>query len=333
MKKKETPQHNEFQRGGLLTPLERRFIQAQSRLNSRRQHLIRSILDHPEETFYLSSRELARRYHVDAATIVRTIQALGYERFADFAADLRQHFVMRITPYTIMRAATQKKQSLADHIRHCIEKDMENLSALRTGLDPARVVHLARRIHRARRILVIGVDLAASLAWRLAYGLTPLGFDAEAPVGSEGNLQHRIRLLTEKDLLIAISFGRCLRVTVEAVLQAREQGVPTFGITDGMFTPLAQYCDDYLIASIASPSFAGSYVAPMSLINAILVACALIKPKRSLALLRQTEEEYRSSPRWYQEPPSTNTARKRRRQAAASSGTRKAAKRRRPEKK
>jgi DNA-binding MurR/RpiR family transcriptional regulator len=166
-----------------------------------------------------------------------------------------------------------------------------------------RAVALAKRIHGARRILVVGVDLAASLAWFLAYGLTPLGFDAEAPVGSTGNLQHKIDLLTEKDLMVAISFGRCLRETVEAVERAHGRGVPTFGITDSDTTPIALHCNDYLVASTSSPSFTGSYVAPMALLNTIIVACAHLRPKRALAMLSRTEQEYRTGTRWYQEPP------------------------------
>jgi DNA-binding MurR/RpiR family transcriptional regulator len=192
-----------------------------------------------EETFFLSSRELAKRYNVDAATIVRTVQALGYERFADFAADLRQHFVNQITPYIVLKAETQERRSVTDRVRHCLERDNENLSVLRSSLDAERVMQLAKSIHRSQRILVIGVDLAASLSWFLAYGLTPLGFDARAPVGSTGNLQHKIDVLTKKDLLIAISFGRCLRDTVEAAQRAHERGVPTFGITDSETTPIA----------------------------------------------------------------------------------------------
>jgi DNA-binding MurR/RpiR family transcriptional regulator len=299
------------------TPLEARFTQAQAQLNPSRRQLIRSILDHPDETYYLSSRELAKRYHVDAATIVRTIQALGYERFADFVADLRHQFVSRITPYTVMRAAAREKRSLADYIRHSVDSDLDNLSQLRASLDPAQVEDVAKRIHRSRRILVVGVDLAASLAWRLAYGLLPLGFDAEAPVGSAGNLHHKARLLTERDLLIAISFGRCLRATVEAVLLASERRAPTVGITDSETTPLARYCDAHLIASIAGPSFAGSYVAPMAVINAILVACAHIEPQRSLALLRQIDMEYRDGSRYYQESPGGNGARSNRSGSAA----------------
>ncbi|MBK9767426.1 MAG: hypothetical protein IPP63_10585 [Chloracidobacterium sp.] len=57
------------------------------------------ILAEADETFYLSSREMGRRYNVDSATIVRTIQAMGYKKFADFAHDLRNHFVTR-SPHT-----------------------------------------------------------------------------------------------------------------------------------------------------------------------------------------------------------------------------------------
>src|SRR5438105_372555 len=282
------------------TSLEVRF--AQAKLSRSRRQLVREILDNHEETFFLSSREMAKRYNVDAATIVRTAQALGYERFADFASDLRRHFVKQITPYTVLKAATRERRSVPDHIRHCLERDTENLSVLRSSIDVDRVVELAKLIHRSRRILVVGVDLAASLAWFLAYGLTPLGFDAEAPVGSAGNLQHKIDVLTAKDLLVAISFGRCLRETVESVLRAHERGVPTYGVTDGDTTPIAMHCDAYLVAPTGSPSFAGSYVAPMALINAIIVASAHLRPKRSLDMLGRTEEEYRSGERWYQEP-------------------------------
>ena len=285
---------------GSPSSLEVRF--AQSPLSGSRRRLIREILDNHEQTFFLSSREMAKRYNVDAATIVRSVQALGYERFADFAADLRQHFVNHITPYTVLKAATQRKRSVSDQVRDCLERDVESLSVLRSSFETDRVVELAKKIHNARRLLVVGVDLAASLAWFLAYGLTPLGFDAEAPVGSTGNLQHKIDLLTDKDLMVAISFGRCLRETVEAVERAHARGVPTFGITDSSTTPIALHCDNCLMASTSSPSFTGSYVAPMALLNTIIVACAHLRPKRALAMLGRTEQEYRTGNRWYQEP-------------------------------
>jgi DNA-binding MurR/RpiR family transcriptional regulator len=284
------------------TALESRYAKAQGNLNPRRKKLLRMILENPEDTFFLSSRELAKRYEVDAATIVRTIQALGYRKFGEFVSDLRSHFITRITPYSALRAASREKKAPADRIRHGLDMDLRNLQALQTSLNPERIIALSNSIKRARRILVVGIDLAASLSWHLAYGLMHLGFPADAPVGGTGNVQRRVRTLTSKDLLIAISFGVCLRETVEAALRARDQGVPTFGITDSELTPIAKVCDNYCIASVASPSFGTSYVAPMSVLGSILIACTHAHPSKTLALLRRSEEEDQADHRWFWVP-------------------------------
>ena len=66
---------------------------------------------------------------------------------------------------------------------------------------------------------------------------------------------------------------------------------------------MARECDEYFVASTAGATFTGSYVAPMALLNAIVLACAQIAPSRALALLRQTEKEYLAGPRWYEQSP------------------------------
>ena len=282
--------------------LESRFAKARSQLNPRRQRVLRAILDSADETCFLSSREIAKRFHIDATTILRTTQALGYRTFAEFAADLRQHFVSRINPYTVLKAATKEKRSVANHIDHSLEKAIDNLNVLKSDLDTQRVIALAKLIKRSRHVIVVGLDFASSLSYYLAYGLLALGFDAEAPIGSSGNLQYKVEVLSSSDLLVAISFGQCLRDTVESVLQARKQGVSTFGITDSNTSPIARFCDAYLITPVVSPSFLNSYVAPMAAISAIHVACAHIDPKRSLNRLRPTDREYSAGHRWYREP-------------------------------
>jgi len=274
-------------RDGNASPsaLESRFAKARSQLNPRRQRVLRAILDSADETCFLSSREIAKRFHIDATTILRTTQVLGYRTFAEFTADLRQHFVSRINPYTVLKAAT-----------------IDNLNVLKSDLDTQRVIALAKLIKRSRHVIVVGLDFASSLSYYLAYGLLALGFDAEAPIGSSGNLQYKVEVLSSSDLLVAISFGQCLRDTVESVLQARKQGVPTFGITDSNTSPIARFCDAYLITPVVSPSFLNSYVAPMAAISALHVACAHIDPKRSLNRLRPTDREYSAGHRWYREP-------------------------------
>jgi len=289
------------ERKAWMTTLETRFAEAEPKLSTSRKRLIREIIDHPEDTYFLSSRALAKRYELDPTTIVRTVQALGYKRYGEFSADLRSHFVTRITPYAVMKSAVRDKRSVADDIEHTLEMDLNNLNALRSRLDAKQVLEIARRIDRARRILVVGIDFAAALSNLLAYGLVSIGYDAESPVGSAGNLHQKILLLGPKDLLIAISFGRCLQDTVESVIRARDSAVSTFGLTDSEKTPIARFCDSCWVTSIASPSFHGSYVAVVSAINALLVACSRLHPQRSLAVLRRKEEEFRS--RWYTPTP------------------------------
>jgi DNA-binding MurR/RpiR family transcriptional regulator len=283
------------------TAIEQRFAEARPRLGTHRQQLVRAIMEQCEETCFLSSREVAKRYNVDAATVVRTVQALGYRGFGDFTEDLRQHLKTRITPYTALKAATRERRSIVDHIDASLQKALDNLNLLSGRLDRSQVVEVAKWINRSRRVLVVGADFAASLAHYFAYGLTALGFDAEAPAASEGNLQHKLKVLTRNDMVIAISFGQCLRVTVESVRSAGERGVTTFGITDSDTTPIARYCQRYLVAGVVSPSFLNSYVAPMALISAIHVACAHLNPKRSLTRLKSTDREYLSGDRWYRE--------------------------------
>lgn len=248
-----------------MTALESRFEQAQPNLNSSRSRLIRDILENTEDTYFLSARALAKRYDIDKATVVRSVQILSYKKYAEFAADLRAHFVSRLTPYKLVKTASRQNRSLADHVDHSLEMDAHNLQVLRSELDSNQVIRLAKQLNRARRILVVGADFAAALSYLLSYGLTSLGYDAEAPVGSAGSLQQKVNLLCPKDLLIAFSFGRCLQATMDALLRARTNRVPTFGITDSDKTPIARFCDSCWIASIVNPSFHGSYVLSMVL--------------------------------------------------------------------
>lgn len=285
-----------------ITALEESFDRASEFLSAGRKRLVEQILKDSDETYFLSSRDLAKRYDVDVGTIVRTIQALGYRRYADFISDLRAHFVVRINPYTVMKAATVRgRRSVSDHIRGCIELGANNLSALRSELDPKRVIELAKLISRAQRIVVVGVDLASALSHYFSYLLVAYGgFDAESPVGSSAHLIQRINLRGPQDLVIPISFGRCLRDTVEVAIHAGKRGIPTFGITDNSRSPIARFCDSCLIVPTASAELSVSYVAPASTIEAVLTACAYLDPKRTLAVLKRKEEvEQQPNSRWY----------------------------------
>ena len=285
------------------TPLEQRIEQRDAELSRRRRKLLHSIVENAQDTYFLSSREMARRYGVDAATVVRTIQALGYNQYSDFISDLRSHFVTRITPYRLMRSATEEGCSVEGHIRNSLQMDRANFETLCENIPPQHIIELARRLDKAQEIVVVGADLAYSLAWFLAYGLSWLGLRAEAPVASAGNLYHRVRTLGSQDILIAMTFGRCLRATVEAARIARSLGAWTFGITDAHDSAIAKTCNDHWVISVTNPTFNGSYVAPMAALNALQVAYAHTKSKRALERLKQMDNEEEVTGRWYAPPP------------------------------
>jgi hypothetical protein len=70
-----------------------------------------------------------------------------------------------------MKAAARERRSVADHVEHSFEMEAHNLQALRSQVDANQVIRLAKRLNRAGRIMVVGVDFAASLSYLLAYGL------------------------------------------------------------------------------------------------------------------------------------------------------------------
>ena len=97
--------------------------------------------------------------------------------------------------------------------------------------------------------------------------------------------------------MIALSVGPCLQDTGDSVIGASDNGVPTFGMTDSDQSPIARFCDSFWNTSVASPAFHESYVAPVAAVDALLVACAQLRPERSLANLQRKEQKFRN--RWY----------------------------------
>jgi DNA-binding MurR/RpiR family transcriptional regulator len=101
--------------------------------------------------------------------------------------------------------------------------------------------------------------------------------------------------------VIAISFRRGLRQTVEGLRQAHANGAYCVGITDTLVSPLARFADECLIASVETPSFGASYAAPMCLVTGLVTACGYVNRQRTLELLKKAAEEQRHGFRWYQE--------------------------------
>lgn len=267
------------------------------KLSSKRQETIRPILEHPRDYVLLSIRALAKRLKTDPATIVRIVQGLGFSNYRQFQRHLHELSLAFATSLDTMQQ--RQKEGVSGHpASDAILRDLKNIQGLKNSLDLERFNQLAKRVYAARRIRIIAGDLAVIVADYLCYQLNILGLPVFAAT-SPGAVHHTVRLLTNRDLLIAITFRRGLRTTVEGAEQARSRGVYCVGITDTYVSPLTRTCDEIFIASIDSLSFGASYTAPMALANAILTSVGNFRRSRTMQIVREMVEEQRTGFRWF----------------------------------
>ena len=266
-------------------------------LSPRRREIIRPVLENPRNFVLLSVRDMATRLGSDPATIVRTARSMHFASYKEFQQYLHALSIANATSLDTMQSAP-RDASVTGTILDSLENDMRNLAALRNSLDLSRVAHLAQRVYSAKRILLIGGDLAESLIQFFHYHLLLLGLQVQI-ASTAGHTAYLSLSASPTDLVFAISFRRGLRQTVEGMQRAKQGGAYCVGITDTYLSPIAQHADEFFLASVEAHSFGASYVAPLALINAILIACASHKRARTLTLLRQIEEEQKHGFRWF----------------------------------
>jgi RpiR family carbohydrate utilization transcriptional regulator len=266
-------------------------------LSAKRQEIIRPILEHPRDYVLLSVRAMAKRLKTDPATVVRIVRGLGFASYRDFQRHLHDLSIAFATSLDTMQSAG-RVTSMPAYVREALEQDLKNLHGLKNSLDAPRLVSLAKRFYDARRIVLLAGDLAAFLADYLEYQITLLGLPVFTAT-SAGRIAHLVRTVNNRDLVIAISFRRGLRQTVEGVHLAHDRNAYCVGVTDTYVSPLARECDEVFLASVESTSFGASYAAPVALVNAILAACGQYHRPQTLAILKEIAEEQRKGFRWY----------------------------------
>jgi RpiR family transcriptional regulator, carbohydrate utilization regulator len=270
-----------------------------SRIHRSRQDMIRPVLEQPREYVLLSIHELAAKRQVDAATVSRTILAMGFPSYRDFRRYLHQLSIAHTTALDQMRATIKDTSTFSGRVKETLDSATSNVNRVVNGLEMDRLRNLAARFYKSKRTFILGGDLAVSLVTFLHYILILLGFDAIAATRA-GHITHLMRDSTKRDLIIAISFRRGLRQTVEGLLQGKANGSYAVAITDTSISPLARAADEAFIVPIDAPPFT-SYVAPMALLDAIMSAVANYRTDRTLTKLKEAEKEQRNGFRWYPE--------------------------------
>jgi DNA-binding MurR/RpiR family transcriptional regulator len=268
------------------------------RLAPQRREIIRRILDEPRVFVLLSLRSSARHLNIDAATLLRIVRAIGFKRYHDFQQYLHDRSIAFSTALDSMEPRADRKNSVEAIVGASLDRDFDNVKQLRNNLDRSRVVAVAKKIHAARRILVMAGDMARSLAMYLDYNLGMLGLNTVVAL-SPGEIIHRARHVNSKDVAFAVSYGRGLHQTVEGLKAARENGAFCVAISDTFVSPLARIADQFFLTSAEHVSFADSYVAGMALLGALLTACANVHRQRTVSVLKKVAQEQRTGYRWH----------------------------------
>jgi DNA-binding MurR/RpiR family transcriptional regulator len=221
---------------------------------------------------------------------------MGFGSYGDFRSYLHELSLTHATSLDVVRHAAGLRGNAK--LGEMLRRDIRNLQTLQHGMDLRRVAAVADRMHAARRILVLGGDLVLSLVAYLEYNLVALGYPATAAT-SPGLIVHAVRHVGPRDVVIAISFKRGLRQTVEGFLAARAKSAYCVAITNTLASPLVRVARDSFLAPIEVAPLAVSYAAPMACINVLLAACFYRRRARSIALLKAAAQEERTGSRWY----------------------------------
>ncbi|MBS1803669.1 MAG: MurR/RpiR family transcriptional regulator [Acidobacteria bacterium] len=274
-----------------------------ARLTPQKQELIHPVVENPGDFLFLSIRALAQKLDTDTATTLRIVRRMGFSGYPEFRRYLHEVTIANVTSFQSMISSPSKDSDVPAHVHDALVQDQKNLAELHNSLSADRLHDLAKRIWDARRIVLVAGDLASSLVFYLEYHLTMLGlpvFGATIP----GRTVAMLRTANKKDVVIAISFHRGLRQTVEGLMQARSKGAFCVGITDTLVSPLVRHSDECLFASVITPHFGDSYVAPMALMNVLLAACANYRRDRTLRLMRDASLDEQRGYRWFEETDS-----------------------------
>lgn len=264
-----------------------RLNQSGKRLSKGHRKIAQYIVDHYDKAVFMTANRLGECVGVSESTVVRFAAALGYEGYPQLQRSLQELVSHRLTANQRFEMSTEMDPREALEV--VLKSDMQNLRATMEQMDRDVFEDVVNRLLSARAIYVMGLRSAAPLAQFMGYYLNYI-FDQVHLVSSGAtDVFEEISKLQEDDVLVGISFPRYSTRTLEAMRFAKRCGAQVVAITDGPMSPLASIADATLTARTDMASFVDSLAAPLSLLNALLVALGLHRKEALTQHFRQLE--------------------------------------------
>ena len=253
------------------------------------------ILESYDKAAFMTASRLGKRVNVSESTVVRFAAELGFDGYPDMQRSLQKMIRNRLTSVQRIEV-TNDRIGDQDLLYSVLQSDMEKIRQTLEEMDRDTFEHAVDAIVDARRIYIIGVRSSAAIATFLHFYFN-LIFDNVVMVSAHTSSEMFESMLRvgDKDVVIGVSFPRYSSRTVQAMNFASDRGATTIAITDSEASPLADTSKYTLKARSDMASCVDSLVAPLSLVNALLVAVSRKKNDdlaHTFQSLEQIWEEY-----------------------------------------
>ena len=254
------------------------IMQARMPEFSKGQRLIAQyILAHYDRAAYMTASKLGATVEVSESTVVRFANELGFDGYPDLQRALQELIRNRLT--SVQRMEVTSDQVGEGNILHkVLNLDIEKI---RRTMEKASVEDFEQAVDtivNAKNIYILGVRSASALSGFMSFYFNQI-FESVRLVNttSTSEMFEQIMRIKEGDVFIGITFPRYSKRTVNAANFAKQNGAKVIAITDSNISPIAETADHLLLARSDMASFVDSLVAPLSVINALIVAVGIRK--------------------------------------------------------
>jgi len=247
------------------------------------------ILENPNTVPFLTGDKLAKMTGVSHATVVRFATFLGCSGYPELQQYMQSSAQQQLTTTERLKISKEVYNDQDQSVYDIFLDDISNIRSTLERLDIEVFKSAVESLIKAKRVYIVANRSAAALGVFLQYYLQFLLEQVEL-IHSIENVSERIFDLNEDDLVIGISFARYTKSTIKVLSYAKEKEATTVAITDNLLSPLIPYADIPLTASSQMPTFIDSFVAPLSLINALIISVGKEKEEKFQDKLESLEE-------------------------------------------
>ena len=249
----------------------------------------RYILENYDKAAFMTAAKLGQTVKISESTVVRFAAELGYDGYPSMQKALQEMVVNRLT--AAQRIEVTNDRMVGQNVLSMVlQSDMEKLRQTGETVDREAFEAAVNAVLGAERVYIIGVRSAAPLANFLGYYLNYMFQNVHILTTSGASeMFEQIVGVNSKDAVIAFSFPRYSATTLKTAQYCRSTGATVIGVTDTKLSSLGQCSDHVLVAKSDMVSLVDSLVAPLSVVNALIVAIAAKKEKELSKTFQELE--------------------------------------------